>query len=92
MSLISYPVEAWTNRYLIATRVAVCRLHRWIAAYQRALMQRRTIDRLLDMRTRDPQLFEELRIDPAALPPPKRQAASMVPHTVIAGFFWVSHH
>ena len=46
---------------------------------------------LLELRDRDPRLFEETRVDPIDLPPPASSTILLIPQVVISRYFIEGH-
>lgn len=81
---------------LAATFIAVRReagrwIHSLIVARRERIERRRTMALLLELRDRDPRLFEETRVDPIDLPPPASSTILLFPQVVISRYFIEGH-
>ena len=62
------------------------RLKQWFEVRQQRLVRQRIVDRLLELRQRDPQFYADLGVDFDPLPP-SQSAVTLLPHAVIADFY-----
>ena len=87
MSITSILQHETTFSPLAGLATALKRSQQWFEARRQRLARQLTADRLLQLRQRDPQLYADLRV---GLEPftPSQSAVSLLPHAVIAGFYF----
>ena len=77
--------ESTTFSPLAGLATAWKRSSLWFEARRQQFAQQLTADQLLQLRQRDPHLYEDIRVDSEPLPP-AHSAMSLLPYAVIVDF------